>query len=105
MSFKCVIPAKPTVYLDDAESRISRWDFEPGASTGWHEHGWPYVVVMLTDAQMHVHDGEQVTVIFRRAGENYERPAGVRHDILNGGDQPMAFLEIELKRLPGAPPS
>jgi beta-alanine degradation protein BauB len=100
MSFKCVIPATPTLHQDDAESRITRWDFPPGASTGWHEHGWPYVVVMLTDAQMHVHDGTEVTVITRRAGENYARPAGVRHDILNGGDAPMAFIEIELKQLP-----
>ncbi len=101
MSFKCVIPAAPTLHLDDADSRVTRWDFASGASTGWHEHGWPYVVVMLTDAQMHVHDGEQVTVITRQAGESYARPAGVRHDILNGGDAPMAFIEIELKRLSG----
>jgi len=98
--FTCSMPASPTVQQDDADTRITRWDFSPGASTGWHEHGWPYVVVMLTDAQMHVHDGEQVVVIPRRAGESYARPAGVRHDVKNGGDAPMAFIEIELKRLP-----
>ncbi len=101
MAFICTIPASPNVQQDDADTRITRWDFAPGASTGWHEHGWPYVVVMLTDAQMHVHDGEQVVVIPRRAGESYSRPAGVRHDVMNGGDVPMAFVEIELKRLPG----
>jgi mannose-6-phosphate isomerase-like protein (cupin superfamily) len=101
MSFNCDIPASPTLQQDDADTRITRWDFQPGASTGWHEHGWPYVVVMLTDAQMHVHDGEQVNVIARRAGESYARPAGVRHDVKNGGREPMAFVEIEMKRLPG----
>jgi beta-alanine degradation protein BauB len=101
MAFVCTIPASPALQQDDADTRITRWDFAPGASTGWHEHGWPYVVVMLTDAQMHVHDGEQVVVIHRRAGESYARPAGVRHDVMNGGDMPMAFVEIELKRVPG----
>lgn len=101
MAFTCTIPAVPTLQQDDADTRITRWDFAPGACTGWHEHGWPYVVVMLTDAQMHVHDGEQVNVIARRAGDSYARPAGVRHDVMNGGDTPMAFVEIELKRLPG----
>jgi quercetin dioxygenase-like cupin family protein len=96
--FTCTIPAVPTLQQDDADTRITRWDFAPGACTGWHEHGWPYVVVMLTDAQMHVHDGEQVAVIVRRSGESYARPAGVRHDVKNGGDAPMAFVEIELKR-------
>ena len=30
--------------------RITRWDFAPGAATGWHSHSWPYFVLMLTDA-------------------------------------------------------
>jgi mannose-6-phosphate isomerase-like protein (cupin superfamily) len=25
------------------------------------------------------------------------RPAGVTHDVMNGGDKPMAFVEIEVK--------
>ena len=41
MAFKCTVPAKPSVQQDDAEIRITRWDFEPGAVTGWHTHGWP----------------------------------------------------------------
>jgi quercetin dioxygenase-like cupin family protein len=99
MSFQCSIPAVPTLQQDDAETRITRWDFAPGASTGWHEHGWPYVVVMLTDGQMHVHDGAQVSVIERRAADRYARPSGVRHDVMNGGAAPMAFIEIEFKQL------
>lgn len=66
--------------------------------TGWHSHGWPYVVVMLTTAEMHVHDGTDVHVIHRHAGESYERPAGVTHDVKNGGAAHMAFIEVELKR-------
>ena len=52
MPFRCNQPAVPTVQQDDATARITRWDFAPGAATGWHTHGWPYFVIMLTDAIM-----------------------------------------------------
>ena len=98
MAFKCVIPAKPTVQQDDDDVRITRWDFPPGAVTGQHTHGWPYVVVMLTDGVMRVDDGATVTEIRRPAGAAYHRPAGIEHDVMNGADVPMAFVEIEFKR-------
>jgi beta-alanine degradation protein BauB len=99
MAFQCSIPAVPTVQRDDEEVKITRWDFEPGAATGWHRHGWPYFVVLLTDAIMRVDDGSSVLDFQRKAGETYKRPAGVQHDVMNGSDHPMAFVEIEVKRL------
>jgi quercetin dioxygenase-like cupin family protein len=101
MAFTCTIPATPTIQRDDADIRITRWDFPPGAATGWHTHGWPYFVVMLTDARMLVHDGKDVSERQLVAGEAYGRPSGVVHDVMNGGVGPMAFVEIEIKR-PGA---
>jgi hypothetical protein len=32
------------------------------------------------------------------AGQSYQRPAGIEHDVLNGSDHPIAFVEIEIKR-------
>ncbi|MCJ2040236.1 cupin domain-containing protein [Methylobacterium sp. E-041] len=101
MAFACTIPAIPTVQLDDATLRITRWDFAPGAVTGWHEHGWPYFVVMLVAGTLRVHDGEQVGETALAAGQAYSRPAGIRHDVMNGSDHPIAFVEIEVKQ-PGA---
>ena len=98
MAFKRITPAIPTVQSEDAEVKITRWDFAPGATTGWHKHAWPYVVVMLTDSLMRVDDGANVTEIQRKAGETYIRPTGVEHDVMNGSDTPMAFIEIERKR-------
>jgi quercetin dioxygenase-like cupin family protein len=100
MAFTCTIPAQSTVQLDNEDFRITRWDFPPGAVTGWHSHGWPYCVVMLTDAEMCVHDGKNITKIPRKAGDSYIRPAGVQHDVMNGGTEPMAFVEVEFKRIP-----
>lgn len=98
MPLKCVAPAVPTVQVDDADVRVTRWDFEPGAATGVHTHGWPYVVVMLTDAMMLVDDGQAVAERRLQAGQAYHRPAGVEHDVANGGEAPMAFVEVEFKR-------
>lgn len=103
MAFTCMTPAVPTVQRDDDDVRITRWDFQPGAVTGWHTHGWPYFVVMLTDALMRVHDGVTVTETRLVAGQAYSRPTGVEHDVMNGSDHAMAFVEIELKRPQAAP--
>jgi beta-alanine degradation protein BauB len=98
MAFKCTIPATPTVQQDDDVVRITRWDFEPGAVTGWHRHGWPYLVVMLTDATMRIDDGAKESEVPLKAGQSYRRPAGVEHDVMNGSPHPIAFVEIEIKR-------
>ena len=98
MAFKCAVPAVPTVQRDDDALRITRWDFVPGAVTGWHTHGWPYFVVMLTDATMHIHDGKSVSEVNLVEGQAYDRPSGITHDVMNGGSVPMAFVEIEIKR-------
>jgi len=98
MAFTCTIPATPIVQQDDATVRITRWDFPPGAVTGWHEHGWPYFVVMLVDGVLRVHDGAAVSETTLAAGHSYMRPAGIRHDVMNGSDHPIAFIEIEVKR-------
>ena len=96
--FTCTVPAIPTVQRDDDALRITQWDFVPGAVTGWHTHGWPYFVVMLTDATMHIHDGTNVSEARLVKGRTYQRPSGVVHDVMNGGTAPMAFVEIEIKR-------
>lgn len=98
MAFKCSIPAVATVQQDDKAVRITRWDFEVEAATGWHEHSWPYFVVLLTDAILKVHDGKSETATALTAGQSYARPAGIQHDVMNGSPHRIAFVEIEIKR-------
>jgi quercetin dioxygenase-like cupin family protein len=97
MSFASPTAAVPTVQRDDEQVCVTRWDFAPGAATGWHRHEYPYFVVMLTDAVMHLHNGSAVTEVRRAAGESYSRPAGIEHDVMNAAATPMAFVEIEIK--------
>ena len=90
--------ATGTVLVDDARVRVTRFDFEAGAETGWHRHGHDYVVVPLTDCAMLLEEPGGAT---RRAavarGAAYRRDEGAEHNVVNGGGGPMAFVEIEIK--------
>jgi quercetin dioxygenase-like cupin family protein len=98
MAFECTVPARPTVQQDDEAIRITRWDFEPGAVTGWHRHAWPYFVIMMVDGTLRIHDGSKVFDVPLKAGQAYRRISGIEHDVMNGSDHPIAFIEIEVKR-------
>src|SRR5262252_8016705 len=52
--------AVATVQLDNGTVRVTEWRFAPGASTGYHRHEYPYVVVPMTTGQLAVTgpDGE-----------------------------------------------
>ncbi len=77
--------------------RVTRFDFAPGAETGWHRHGFDYVIAAVTDCHMLLEEpggaGRRVTV---PAGTAYRRATGVEHNVVNDGDAPMAFVEVEL---------
>ena len=90
--------AKATQMIDDARVRATRFDFAPGAETGWHRHAMDYVITAVTDCHMRLElpDGtvNEVTV---PAGTSYRRDQGVEHNVINAGDHPMSFVEVELK--------
>lgn len=87
-----------TVLVEDARVRVTRFDFAPGAETGWHRHGLDYVITAITDCPMWIElpDGE-VRDVLVPSGTAYRREAGVEHNVINGGSAPMSFVEIELK--------
>ncbi|MBP1850263.1 cupin domain-containing protein [Rhizobium halophytocola] len=90
-------PAIASLLVDDAVVGVTRWDFEPGAATGHHTHGLRYVVVPMTDCSFLIEGPDGESRAFSRAGEVYRREAGVSHNVVNGGEQPMSFIEIEYK--------
>ena len=98
MTFACTIPAVPTVQRDDEDIRITRWDFPPGAATGWHLHSSPYFVIMIIGGILRVHNGTTVTETDLVQGQTYNRPSGIEHDVMNGSSHAIAFVEIEIKR-------
>lgn len=91
--------ARASVQHEDERVRVTRWDFEPGQSTGRHVHEHDYVVVPVTDGQTDViTPGGTITSSQLRAGESYARPAGGEHEVVNAGTAQLAFVEIEMKR-------
>lgn len=87
-----------TLLIDDHRVRVWRYDFAPGAETGWHRHGLDYVITALTDCHMQLELPEgQNTMAFVAAGTVYRRTEGVEHNVINGGDATMSFIETELK--------
>ena len=87
-----------TILIDDARVRVTRFDFAPGAETGWHRHRHDYVITVLTDCQMHlVEPGGTIREVLVPAGTAYRRAEGVEHNVINGGTEVMSFVEVELK--------
>lgn len=94
MSNEC----KASELIDDTRVRVTRFDFAPGAQTGWHVHGYDYVITATTDCQMRIELPEgEVRDVLVSAGDAYRRPIGVEHNVINAGDASMTFVEIELK--------
>ena len=84
----------PTLPRDDDIARVARWDFAPGAATGWHSHGWPSFVGAADEAVLRIHDARDDDVPLV-AGRSYMRPPALR-TIYNGSAHPIAFIEIEV---------
>ncbi|WP_306144053.1 cupin domain-containing protein [Roseibium sp. MMSF_3412] len=90
--------ATATQLIDDDRVRVTRFDFAPGAETGWHRHEMDYVITALTDCQMLLEGpGGESREVLVPAGTVYRRNEGVEHNVINGGDALMSFVETELK--------
>jgi quercetin dioxygenase-like cupin family protein len=87
-----------TKVIDDARVCVTRYDFAPRAETGWHRHAHDYVITTLTDCPMVLEEpGGTTREVLVPLGTSYRRDLGVEHNVINGGDKVMSFVEIELK--------
>ncbi len=90
--------ATATVQIDNDRVRVTEWRFaKRGDNTGWHRHGYDYIVVPLFDGTLEIdlEDGERITAHLQN-GVPYFRDLGVAHDVISGNDFECAFVEIEL---------
>lgn len=90
--------AVATVLIDNERVRVTRWDFTPGASTGWHRHEHDYVIVPLTAGILGLVEPEGTRESDLEVGAPYYRPAGVEHDVVNANEHAFSFIEVELKQ-------
>ena len=90
--------ATPTVFIDNARTRVTEWRFAPDAATGWHRHEYDYVVVPLMNGKLRiVAPGVEDNVAELQAGVPYFREVGVEHDVINASGYEFAFMEVEFK--------
>ncbi len=89
--------AVPTVQIENDRVIVTEWRFAPGAETGWHRHGYDYVVVpgLKGKLLLETRDGDHIAEL--DAGKAYSRPVGVEHNVVNANDYEFSFVEIELK--------
>lgn len=76
---------------------VTEWRLAPGAETGWHRHGYDYVVICLTAGKLLAETANGNIETQFELGQSYTRPLGVEHNIVNSGDAEFAFVEVELK--------
>lgn len=87
-----------TQLIDDERVRVTRFDFAPGAETGWHRHGFDYVITAVTNCHMLLENpGGETSKVLVPAGTAYRRMEGVEHNVVNDGEAVMSFIEVELK--------
>lgn len=93
-----------TLQHEDARLRVTLWEFPPSSETGWHRHEYDYVVVPVQGGVLTVETSESASVPYPiTSGQSYARPHGVEHNISNGTDQPISFVEVELKPVTSVP--
>lgn len=87
--------------LENERVIITEWRFETGAETGWHRHGYDYIVVPGMDGKLLLESKHGIKVEAKIAelkeGQSYFRSAGVGHNVVNANSFDFSFIEIELK--------
>ncbi len=90
--------AVPKVQVENERVTVTEWNFAPGAETGWHRHGFAYVVVPEADGRLRIEAPDGTSSVSElRAHQSYFRPAGVEHNVINDGAAAFSFVEIEIK--------
>ncbi len=89
--------ATSTVQIDNERVKVTRWEFRPGAQTGFHVHQTDYVVVPMTSGELlMIDDCGNESVAELQVGVPYFRPAGVAHNVINNNLTDFVFIEIEI---------
>jgi len=91
------LQASNNVQIDNHQVIVTRWDFPPGAETGWHRHEHDYVIIPIIDGNMLLETPEGNREVMLEAGVCYNRVVGTEHNVINIGDMDFSFVEVELK--------
>ena len=82
---------------ENERTRVTLWRLPPGTATGWHVHGFDYVVVPVQGGLLTVETREGRFDYPVQTAKSYARDKGVEHNIRNTTDAEIAFVEVEIK--------
>lgn len=88
--------AVPTVQVKNDRVVVTEWRFAAGAETGWHKHGFDYVVVPQTTGKLLLETANGDVEADLTAGVAYYRGEGVEHNVVNANDYEFVFVETEI---------
>ncbi len=89
--------AVSTPLIENDRVIVTEWRFAPGAETGWHSHGYDYVVVPQSDGRLLLETKEGNRYAELGVGQPYFRKAGLEHNVVNANEHEFVFIEVELK--------
>ena len=86
-----------TPLIENDRVKVTEWRFASGAETGWHVHGYDYVVVPQTDGTLLLETKQGDSRAQLKVGQPYFRNAGVEHNVVNANAYEFVFIEVEIK--------
>ena len=86
-----------TPALDNAEARVTRVAFAPGAREPVHSHPFDLVLVQLTPGRVEVRVGDAITTKDYAAGDVIYLPRGVPHAVAHAGGNAFDIYSIGIK--------
>ena len=88
--------AESTRLIENERVRVTEWRFAPGAATGFHRHEYDYVVLPMTSGELLLKEPGGDRPVALAVGKPYYRGKGVEHDVVNGDDHEIVFIEVEI---------
>ncbi|HTZ80804.1 MAG TPA: cupin domain-containing protein [Stellaceae bacterium] len=82
--------------IENNRTRVTRYRLPPGGTTGPHRHEHDYVIVPVVSGRLRVVSDGRETLADLTAGVTYFRRAGVEHEVFNGGEREIVFVEVEM---------
>lgn len=76
---------------------VTEWRFASGAETGWHRHGYDYVVVPQTNGRLLLETKEGDHYAELSVGKPYFRNVGIEHNVVNANEYEFVFIEVEIR--------
>jgi quercetin dioxygenase-like cupin family protein len=89
--------ARASIQIQNERVIVTEYRFAPGAETGWHRHGYDYVVLPMSTGKLLLEEKGGSREAQLTAGVPYFRNVGVEHNVVNANDFEFVFVEVEVK--------